>query len=209
MKRLLLRLLGCALLPLVLFVACDSGGSNGVDLDNEFSFSITPVSSSGSAVAKVSEKDLNGYSFFVDANDVDDVDDEAFVVYFSGNENFSQQNATQGLFGFVARNSGQPGTGDFDITDGADGTASSSDFVGWLYEDLGDTQNAPYYLIQNGTLSLSTSNDDEVTGQLSGTATAYTFTSTGITTDTVEVSGSFTAEDLNTYVPFNNYTDTP
>lgn len=188
--------------------ACDSGGTNGEpEINNEFSFTITPSSSSTSAaVPKRTQKDLDGYSFFVDTDDIDGADDEAFVIYFSGNDSFSESSATSGLFGFAGRNSGQPGTGTFSITNDTGGGHSSSNFIAWLYEDVENTQSAPYYFFQSGTLSLSTSNDDEVSGQLSGTAIEYTVTSSGFTTDTVDVSGSFAAEDLDTYVPFDNYT---
>jgi len=198
-----------ALLPLLFVLsACDSGGTNDEpEIDNEFSFTITPTSSSSSvAVPKRTQKDLNGYSFFVDTGDIEDVDDEAFVIYFSGNDSFSENSATNGLFGFAGRNAGQPGTGSFSITDNPEDGHASSDFIAWLYEDAENTRSAPYYFFQSGTLSLSTSNDDEVSGQLSGTAIEYTVTSSGFTTDTVEVSGSFAAEDLDTYVPFDNYT---
>ena len=202
------RLFLLALLPAVFaLTACDSGGASEEDLNNQFSFTITPTGESATASPKQSAKDVNGYSFFVDANDIAEVDEETFVIYFSGNESFSEESATSGLFGFAARNSGQPGTGSFTIADATnESSPPSSEFIAWLYEDLGDTQSAPYYLFQDGTLSLSTSDDDEVSGQISGTALEYTFTSSSFETDTVEVSGSFTAEDLDTYVPFSNYT---
>lgn len=203
------RPLFLALLPLLFVLsACDSGGTNDEpEINNEFSFTITPTSSNSSvAVPKRTQKDLNGYSFFVDTGDIEGAEDEAFVIYFSGNDSFSESSATNGLFGFAGRNAGQPGTGSFPITDNPDDGHASSDFVAWLYEDVENTESSPYYFFQSGTLSLSTSNDDEVSGQLSGTAIEYTVTSSGFTTDTVEVSGSFAAEDLDTYVPFENYT---
>jgi hypothetical protein len=193
-----------ALVPLLfVLTACDSGGSN-TEIDNQFSLTISSSSSSTAAVSKKTKKDLSGYSFFVDAEDVDDVDDDAFVIYLSGNESFSEQNATEGLFGFMARNSGQPGTGEYSITD----DPSSSEFGAWLYEDLTDRESgAPYYFIHNGSLSLSTSTDRKVAGSISGRATEYAFTSTGVSLDTVDVSGSFTAKRLDTYVSYSNYAD--
>lgn len=212
MKRLSsLRILLVLLLPVFFGIsACDSGGSNEEEVNHEFSFTITPTSSSSTdgAVPKISEKSLNGYSFFVDADDIEEVEEQAFVVYFSGNESLSQQNATQGLFGFVARQSSQPGTGEYTITDGSNGQPTSSEFVGWLYENLTNTQGSPYYFIQSGTLELTTSNDNEVSGTITGTATAYTFSSSGVTEETVDVSGSFTAKNLDSYVPFDEYTGT-
>lgn len=183
--------------------ACDSGGSNS-EINNEFTLTISPTSSSStSAVPKTTKKDLNGYSFFVNAEDVENVDEKGFVIYFNGSDSFSEQNATQGLFGFLARNSGQPGTGEYSITN----TSTSSAFAGWLYEDLTNRQNAPYYLIHDGSLSLSTSSDRKVAGSISGTATQYTFTSSGVSLDTVNVSGSFTAKSLDKFVPYSSYTN--
>jgi len=204
-------ILGFVLLPLAVFVTgCDSGGSGGESIDNEFSMTITPTSSgSASAVPKGAQKDLNGYSFFVDTDDLNNVDDQAFVIYFNGNDSFSESNATQGLFGFVGRESGQPGTGQFTITGGASGSPTSSEFIGWLYEDFSNTQNTPYYLIQDGTLTLSTSNDDKVSGTIGGTATAYTISETGVTTEVVEVTGTFTAKNLDTFVPYAQYAGGP
>lgn len=198
------RVLFLLLLPFALaLTSCDSGGSGEADVNNQFSFTITPTSSSTSALQKRSQKDLNGYSFFVDTDDVAEVDDEAFVIYFSDNESFSEDDATNGLFGFAARDSGQPDTGSFTITD--ESSRSSSAFIAWLYEDVAETQSTPYYAVQDGTLSFSTSTDDKVAGTLEGTAIEYKFTSSGFEQDTVEVSGSFTAEDLDTYVSYGSY----
>ncbi len=212
MNRLSTLLPSClVVLSLLVLPACDSGGSSSEDeINHEFSLSITPTSSSANtAVPKVTEKELNGYSFFVDTEDIEQAEEQAFVIYMSGNESLSQENATQGLFGFLARRSTQPGTGEFTITDGSNGEPTTSEFVGWLYEDLTNTQSAPYYFLRSGTLNLSTSNDNEVSGTIRGTATAFTFTETGVTEETVEVSGSFTAKNLDTYVPFGEYANSP
>jgi hypothetical protein len=197
------------LVPFALFLwACDSSDSGDADdgdqMSNEFAISITPTASESAAVETAVQKDLNGFSFFVDTDDLDDVQDEAFVIYFTGGSSFSAQSATQGLFGFLARESGQPGTGDYTITEDAE--AASSEFIGWLYEDLGSSQGAPYYLIEEGTLSLSTSDDDRVSGTISGTGTAYTITNTGVTTEAVEFSGSFGSSELDVYLPFGDFT---
>lgn len=198
-----IRALCFALLPLLfVFAACDSGGSNST-IDNQFSLTITSSSSSSAAVSKNTKKDLNGWSFFVDTGDVEEVDEQSFVVYFSNSESFSKENATQGLFGFVARTSSQPDPGDYSISD----QPSSSDFVAWLYEDLSNTQGAPYYVLHDGTVSFETSTDNKVEGSISGTATEYEFTSSGVSLDTVDVSGTFTAENLDDFIDFSNYTN--
>lgn len=209
------RLLLALLLPFFFLVtACDSGGSNEEeDINNSFSFSISPTSSSSSAeaVPKVSEKDLNGFSFFIDTQDIDEAEEQAFAIYFNNEESFSEENATEGLFGFVARASTQPGTGSYTLTSGRDGEPPSSDFIGLLYEDMSaqSTGGAPFYVFESGTLELTTSNDNEVSGQITATATAFSYEGSGenleLTEEEVEITGNFTAENLNTYIDFGQF----
>lgn len=208
------RLFLALLLPVFFFVsACDSGGSNEEEINNSFSFSISPTSSSSSAeaVPKVSEKDLNGFSFFVDTQDIDEADEQAFAVYFNSEESFSEESTTEGLFGFVARASTQPGTGSYNLTSGRDGEPPSTDFTGILFEDVStqSTGGAPIYVFESGTLELTTSSDDEVSGQITATATAFSYEGSGqdieLTEEEVEITGSFTAKDLSTYVDFGQF----
>lgn len=209
------RILLALLLPAFFVLsACDSGGSNGEEaLNNEFSFTITPTSSSNSnaAVPKIEQKDLDGFSFFVDTDDIEDVEEQAFVIYFSGGEDFSQQSASQGLFGFLARQSSQPGTSTYNLTDGSTGEPSPSDFMGFLFENAENmaAQDTPYYVFQSGSVTITESSDNEVAGSVSASAIGYTFTGTEYTEETVEITGEFTAENLDTYVPFGQYTETP
>lgn len=215
MKQLVsLRPLSVVLLSLFLLPACDSGGSNGeTEINNEFSFTITPASSSGTveAVPKRSQKDLSGFSFFVDTDDIEETQDQSFAIYLSGGD--SEENIAQGLFGFVARQSTQPDEGEYALAD-LQGTPSPSDFIGALYEDtqnISTAEGAPYYFIRSGTLDLDESNDNVVSGELTATATEYTIEGSGtdiqLTEETVEITGQFTAKNLDTYVPFDQYTD--
>lgn len=217
MKRLYsFRIFLALLLPAFFFLsACDSGGSNEEEeLNNEFSFTVTPTSSSDTeaAVPKISQRDINGFSFFVDTDDIEEVDEQAFVVYFSGSDTFSQQNATQGLFGFVGRKSSQPGNGDYTLVDAYEQTDPASAFVGFLYEDfqnIGTANSLPYYIIRSGTLTVTESSDNEVSGSITANATAFTISGDQYTEERVEITGEFSAENLDSYVPFGEYTTTP
>lgn len=211
-----LRYLYLVFIPLlVAFTACDSGGSNGgeEDFNNEFSFTVTPSSGTEATTSKVSQKNLDGFSFFVDTDDIENAEEQAFAIYFSGSESFSQQNATQGLFGFVARQSTQPSPGEYTLTDGADGEPAPSDFIGFLYEDFQSQGSSPFYIVQSGTLTLSESNDSVVSGEITATAKAITIEGSGedmqYTEEEVEITGEFKAENLDTYVPFGEYTNSP
>jgi hypothetical protein len=211
----LVRLLSFLLLPLALFTACDSGGSNEeAEINNEFSFTITPTSSSSTADAAAtrSQTDVDGFSFFVDTEDIEDTQEQAFVIYLSGGD--SGSNLAQGLFGFVARQSTQPDEGTYNLAD-LQGTPSSTAFIGALYEDVQNIteEGAPYYFVQSGTLNLQESSDNEVSGELTATATEYTIEGSGadiqITEQSVQITGQFTAKNLDTYVPFDQYTSPP
>lgn len=202
------RLFSLPLLCLALFfglTACDSGGSNGGGVNNEFSMDVTPKSSSsGSVNAKAALRDttISGFSFFYSGQNSDGED--AFGLYLSGNESFD--NPQQGLFGFFARNSRRPGTGSYNLVS-LEQEFDSGNFIGVLYEDFGgDFRDAPFYVPQGGTVDLNTSNDDEVSGTVTiPTAYAITFdlTTTPATVDTTEVriEGSFTAKNVDNFVP--------
>jgi hypothetical protein len=203
MYRHSLSLLFAALLP-VLFVlsACDSGGES--DVNNEFSLSITPVSSSsaGGSLAAAEQKDLSGFSFFVDQEDPE-TGEQVFGIYMSDDESFSEQNATQGLFGFVARETPRPGSGTYSF--GGGGTLQSSDFAGVLYEKFGSGQQGdPVYVVLDGTLTLDESSADKVAGSIDTRAVEIVVSGTAVQRDTVRIEGSFTAKDVNTVVPFTS-----
>lgn len=210
MKRLLSRrFLYLALFPLLFgLTACDSGGSDGNDAEvqNEFSLEVDSKSSTSGNVASKTRRDttIDGFSFFYRGQN--QRGDEIFGIYLSDNESFSSQNASNGLFGFLARNSSQlPNTEEHDIVKLEQGF-DSGDFISVLYENLSTSgfQDAPFYIPQGGTVEFSTSTEDEVSGTID-IPTAYAITpntSTG-TLDTTEVSisGSFTAKSTDGFAP--------
>ena len=201
------RLLFLALLPFVLsLTACDSGGSNDEDpeINNEFSLDVSPKEgSSGSATAKsFRDTTITGFSFFYSGQNSDGED--TFGLYLNGNGSFD--NPQQGLFGFLARNSQRPDDGEYNLVKLKQGF-DSGNFIGVLYEDFGGNfRDAPFYIPQGGTVTLNTSAEGEVRGTVTiPTAYAITFdlTSTPATVDTTEVSisGSFTAKNVENFVP--------
>ncbi len=199
-----LRVLCIALLSLFVgLTACDSGGSNGGSVNNEFSLDVSPKgSSSGSSAAKaLRDTTIEGFSFFYSGQNSDEED--AFGLYLSGNESFD--NPRQGLFGFFARNSQRPDAGSYDLVKPEQGF-DSGNFIGVVYEDLGDNfQDAPFYVPQGGTVDLSKSTGDEVSGTVN-IPTAYAITydlSTSppsVDTTEVSISGSFTAKNVENFV---------
>lgn len=190
-----------ALLPLSLAVsACDSGGANE-SVENEFALTIQPQSSSSSVAVEAQQEEINGFSFFYDAENPE-TGEQAFGIYLSDAESFSKQEATNGLFGFVARNSGQPSTGEYSFADAtADGEPDL--FVGALYQDFTEFQSAPFYVIESGTLTLETSSDDEVAGSIEASGTEFIFTGSSVEQQPVTITGEFSAKSVDTFVPFN------
>lgn len=215
MKRLFsLPVLCLAILPLLFgLTACDSGGSNGDDteeINNEFSLDVTPKSSSSAgATAKVlRDTTIEGFSFFFSGQDSDG--DDAFAIYFNDSGSFSGQNAQDGLFGFLARETLRPDVGTYNL-DNPDVGVNSNSFVGVLYEDFGDDgfQDAPFYIPQgtNNSFTINTSTEDEVSGSVDipdAYAITFDLSTTPFTVDTTEVSikGSFTAKNVDDFAPF-------
>lgn len=200
MRRLFSTLLAAFLPLLFVLSACDSGGGNE-DFQNEFTMTIEPASSSGSAASlEASTKNLSGFSFFYDAENPD-TGEQAFGIYLNHTESFSKDQATQGLFGYIARNSGRPSSGTYQFTSG-EGGVQSSQFVGLLYEDFTRIQSAPFYVIQSGTLTLETSNSNKVAGSIEATGTSFTFTGSSYEQQEVTITGTFTAKDVETFVGF-------
>lgn len=191
---------------LLFMAACDSGGSGGEEVNNEFTLDVTPTSSSSNAqVRAIEDKTLNGFSFFFDAENPE-TGQQAFAIYLSNSESFSRQSATQGLFGWIARGSDRPGSGTYSLKSGAD--FSGSAFAGVLWESFGGGgQSAPFYVIESGTLTLDASSDDRVAGSIDATATAFSFTSSGATQESVTLSGSFTAKGVDEFVSLSSPTN--
>lgn len=197
-----LRSICIALLPLLfIFLACDSGGSSGGDVDNQFTFTIEPTSSSsasdnasnGTAVKR--QEEVSGFSFFVEGED-SDTEEEVFAVYLSDEESFSTESASQGLFGWIALDASRPGTGEYSF--GTEVTPNT--FAAVLWQDVQNVQASPFYVIEEGTLTLSESSDEKVAGSIDASGKKVTFTSSGASEEAVDISGSFTAEDIDTFV---------
>jgi hypothetical protein len=191
-----------ALVSCVFFVAaCDSGGSN--EAQNEFSLKVKEPSAKA-----FSNRTLNGYSFFVDTQDIDEANEQAFGIYFNGNNSFSADSPPEGLFGVIGREGSQPGTGSYQLANGT-GQVAPTDLRGFLYEAVQDQESLPYYVIIGGTLDLSTSTDATVAGDLDAEAIAYTIAGSGqnltVNRDTVTVTGQFSAKSVDSYLPIGNY----
>lgn len=188
-------LLVSAFFLLFALTGCDSGGSNGVS-DNEFSLDITPSGQSSSSIENVEDKTVNGFSFFADG----EVNGEQFfAIYLTGDNSFSEESTPEGLFGWIARTSGQPNTGTYDLSD-ADLT--SSQFGAALWEDFSEdlTTEQPFYVTQSGTLTIDESSDTEVAGSIDAEATGYTFTNGTLEDETVSITGSFTATNVEEFI---------
>ena len=181
--------------------ACDSGGSNDTSVNNRFSLEIT--STGGSAVAKSANETIEGYSFFVEGEDPQ-TGDQAFGLYFADEQDLSQQSAQQGLFGFVARASSRPGTGSYTVSD-ADGDITSGAFIMVLYKNIG-TNMGTYYIANSGSFEVTTSNDDRVEASVDVQATQFSFDANNqMTTETVSITGSITAENADVFLGFSGY----
>lgn len=190
-----------AALLLIPLSACDSGGA-GEDVNNEFTLTIEPTSSSTSSAAlDASQDEINGFSFFFDAENPE-TGEQAFGIYLNDAESFSKRDATQGLFGFIARSSSRPEAGTYSFTSG-EGGIGTSQFTGFLYEDFTNVQSEPFYVIESGTLTLDASSSSRVSGSIDATGTEYIFTGSAYEQQTVQITGHFTAEDVETFVPFN------
>ena len=189
-----LRVLCIALFPFLFATACDSGGSND-SVDNQFSLTIEPTSSSGTTVEQ--QEEVSGFSFFVDAEDTE-TEEEAFAIYMDNEESFSTESASQGLFGWIAWDASQPGTGEYNFN--SDGEVTENGFAAVLWKDVQNTQAAPFYVVEGGTLTLSESSDDKVVGSVDATGTKVTITPSGASEEPVTITGSFTAENIDTFV---------
>lgn len=195
------KILGVLLL-LSTLTACDRGDTQ--DINNEFSFtvaSLTPNSKTASA-ASVSQE-ISGYSFFFDAENPT-TGTQLFSIYLHGSENFSRQNATQGLFGFLARTSERPESGTYDFTN-PDSTLGTSRFQAALYENFANPQSTPFYVISSGTLTIESSSQNRIVGSIEASGTSFSGSDSDQTQQAVTISGTFTAKSVDTFVPL----DTP
>lgn len=177
--------------------ACDSGGSNEEESINN-RFSLTVTENGGGAAAKQATETLEGFSFFATGTD-QETGEQGFAVYMSDDENFSQQNATSGLFGLAVRLSGLPGTGSYSVTEDGSVLEGGSDFALVLYKDFG-SQSGTVYIANGGTIELTTSNNDRVEGTIDVQAEGFTFSGTTGETVSATITGSFTAKNVSTFM---------
>jgi hypothetical protein len=198
------RLLSLVLLS-VLFTlsACDVSSVTDELIDNTFSLTIAPTSSAEASLASPSkaarDKTVDGYSFFYDDTNPE-TNEQVFAIYFTGGESLGGD-AKGGLFGFLARNSDRPDTGSYTVVQ-QDQDLNRSNFVGALYEEFGsgDFQGAPYYLPTGGTVTIDESGSGEVAGSVDIDAfkvTVDTTESPAVDSTRVEITGEFTARDVN------------
>jgi len=183
--------------------ACDASSVADQVIDNTFSLTISSTTNATSAGASDSnalrDKTVDGYSFFYDDTNPE-TDEQVFAIYFTGGESLGGD-ATGGLFGFLARNSGRPEAGKSYTVVQQDRDLSRSNFVGALYEEFGsgDYQGAPYYLPTSGLLTINASSSDEVAGSINIEAVKVTVDTTGrpaVDSTRVEITGEFTARDI-------------
>jgi hypothetical protein len=181
--------------------ACDSSGSNDESVDNRFPLDITATG--GNSAAKATTETVEGFSFFVEGQDPQ-TSQQVFGLYFADDQNFSQEGAQNGLFGFIARASGQPSTGSYSVNDDGD-AIDAGGFYMVLYKDFG-TATGTYYVANSGTVDFTTSNDDRIEATVTLDATEYTFSSNQLTTNSVEISGTITSKDTDTFLSFSGFT---
>lgn len=191
-------------------VACDSGGDNNStsDVQNEFSFDVTEVSESddASATGRKAQTTLDGFSFFYEGS-APDSDEEIFVVYFTQENALNDASSSEGLFGFMARESLRPGSGAYALVpfeSGGDGREIQSDFGMILFDNVGnfgsEGGSLSWYLVDAGSVTLTTSSNDRVEGTIN--AEALNLTVEGQVSDStrVTIEGTFTARNGESFV---------
>lgn len=205
------RFVFSAVLPLFLVLAaCDSGGGNEEEINNQFQLEISEVGETETANATVAAKDqkeLTGFSFFAEGTDPE-TGESGFGLYLSDDESFGEDSAQQGLFGLAVRQGGRPSTGSHAITASEDGIDLGNSMGMILFEDVGEIQNgASYYIGTGGSIDFETSNDRRVSGTFDVEAMHVQFqfdNSTGeVSGDTTDVviTGQFTAKNADTFLP--------
>ena len=203
------RKISFLLLALVLAfttLGCDSGGDDGAaSFENRFELQIAPAGTANAGVVKQSATTtLDGFSFFVDATDPETGDD-VFAIYFTGQDQFGQQAAEDGLFGFVLRLSSRPSTGTYNFASTDSQSAFEDEFAMILFEDIGNFDGTTaasytYYVSTGGNMTLDQSDAGRVSGSLSVQATRLTFdpqNPAGVSETDVTVTGTFDADDAN------------
>jgi len=197
---------------LLMVAACDSGGgaSDDASFANEFSFSISEVTPSAAPLAaQQASSSLDGFSFFFEGTDPES-NEEVFLVYFTQNNDLSDESSGQGLFGVVARQGSRPGVGGGNFVSLDTEVAPAEDFGMMLLEGAENFGTAGgsfnWYLSDGGTIDVTTSSGDQVAGTINAEATRVSFDGSGTDTTRVTIDGSFAARSADSFVGFSPFT---
>lgn len=174
--------------------ACDSGGGPDADDPSEFdnAFSLTVTDEGGAT------RSLNGFGYFATGTDPE-TSVEGFVLYFLDDENFSQNGATDGLFGMAVRKSGRPGPGSYAVSTAGNDFDSGVSFAMVLYENL-SSSSATVYEILEGTIDVSRSEADRLDGTLSLSGTAFDLSNGSEPTERgVTIEGEFRSPNVGSF----------
>lgn len=192
-------------------VACDSGGENQEDVQNEFSFDITEVSNASEAVTATTgntQTTLNGFSFFFEGTDPN-TNEKLFLIYFTQDSELSSESSSTGLFGFVIRNTLRPEADVYNFVSLDADPELSTDIGMMLFESVGDYGTGgsfSWYLSDGGTMQMTTSSDNRVEGTISADAMKVSFDGTAADTTRVTIGGTFTAKNADSFVGISPFT---
>lgn len=177
---------------------CDSGGDTA-DFTNDFSLTIESLNPRSETVTREpAQKELSGFSFFYDGKNPD-TGKQVFVIYLSDSENFSSQNVTQGLFGFIATLRERPERGTYELAS-PNPVLAPNQFSAVVYEDFANPQQIAFHVVGSGTLTIDASTQDRVVGSIEATGTSHLPEDSTRTQKAINVQGSFIAKSVGSFV---------
>lgn len=195
---------------LVLIVAClfslalSSCGSTDSDdepdIDNRFSLEITPSGENSAAI--VVRETLEGFSFFATGEDPE-TGQQGFGIYLNNSDEISANSSQNGLFGYLAKQSGQPGTGTFELADiNNDDTDfdSGEKFAFVIIRNSGSQQQSSFIIGESGSVNITRSNSEIVEGTISATGVEMIISSDEFTETPVAITGEFTASSVDLFL---------
>lgn len=195
---------------LVIIVAClfslalSSCGStdtnNETDIDNRFSIEILPSSENGTSV--IVRETLEGFSFFATGQDPE-TGEQGFGIYLNNSEDFTVNSSQNGLFGYLAKQSGQPGTGTFelaDINNDDTGFDTGEEFAFVIIRNSGSQQQSSFIIGESGSVNITRSDSERVEGSISATGVEMIIGSDGVTETPVTITGEFTASGVDLFL---------